>query len=97
MTATNAPNSNPTNDALTRTVQFPLHSGTRSPKRNIGTSSVPLITLRHLIPSLMVLTCSIVGPLIDHPRCPVGTDGAQFRCWLQQQEPASHHWPLGGP
>lgn len=63
------------------------HFVTHSPEANIGISRGVSITLRNLIPIGVVLICSIVGPVMDHHECPTGTDGPQFRCWLQQQDP----------
>lgn len=44
------------------------------------------MTLRHLIPSLVVVALAILGPATaPDPTCPAGTDGPQFRCWLEEQ------------
>lgn len=49
-----------------------------------------LITPWHLVPALMVVAFSIVGPVSHHDHV-TSTDGPQFKEWLDQQHP---HCPL---
>lgn len=40
-----------------------------------------------LIPSALVAVLAVAGPAVDHwsdDRCPAGTDGPQFACWLEE-------------
>lgn len=40
---------------------------------------------RDLIPTLLVVALAVVVPLLEQPeRCPAGTDGPQYACWLEQ-------------
>lgn len=44
--------------------------------------------LRHLLPALLAASLAAAGPLLPGggggAECPAGSDGPQFRCWLEQ-------------